>query len=406
MKKREAVQLAVGLRVGVDAGLLYTGTRACVKAWAKVLAVAGVSVASYHGGMSPAAKEAALRRWQSGECCWMVCTEAFGMGVNKSNVRLVLHVEVPTSMMRYAQEVGRGGRDGEACRCVILWREVDGHKVKKRAGSASEVREAQTMIEFCEQQEQCRKACLKRYFHEELTSPRCSVCDVCTVPRAARERRDCRDTALEILRVASRASAPGVSFSKLCAAVGVSGAWQESLIRKVVEVMLREEILVEQVAGMNRFRSLVFAPGAKAHVWMGSSCRLDVFVSAASCTAAGRVGAQGVVRQKKGPRKSQYPCPHCGYSTALKMSRFGGYRQCSQQGCGWKRPATAGEEVILEHGAKSVTSYLGATLRKRWWAGSPSKRPHSGRGQVAREGQRRLVEGRSSGEPGHGVGAG
>ena len=85
------MELVQKLRVGQEAGLLYTGTRKGVKTWVKVLSEAGVSVAAYHGGHGASSKQEALRQWQSGQRCWMVCTEAFGMGVNKSNVRQPAH---------------------------------------------------------------------------------------------------------------------------------------------------------------------------------------------------------------------------------------------------------------------------------------------------------------------------
>ena len=327
------------------------------------------------------------------------------MGVNKSNVRYVLHVEVPTSMLRYAQEVGRGGRDGQSCRCVILWRDVDGQKVKLRPGSEEALREARTMIDFCEQQEQCRKVFLKAYFHEVVTSRSCTSCDVCNLPVPLQERRDCRSEALQILQVARDARRPGVSFTKLCTALGASGVRGEGMLRKVIQVMVREGILVELVATLRSFRTLVLAPCPRSLLFSSASAPLQVCFSEAIgpaaqagqpcwASASSTRGSSGK-RAKRGPGKSQHPCPHCQYSTELRPGRYGWYRACTQLECGWKRNATGVEAVVGKHGAKSIASRLGASypLRHgghRLWAGSPRKRPSAGSAATGAQGVREV----------------
>jgi len=122
-QKRDAVVLrAMG---EAKPGIVYTATRKSAEAYAAALSELGIDAAAYHAGMRAADREAAQARFMAGELDVVVATTAFGMGIDKADVRFVLHAEVADSLDSYYQEVGRAGRDGEPARAVLFYREAD-----------------------------------------------------------------------------------------------------------------------------------------------------------------------------------------------------------------------------------------------------------------------------------------
>lgn len=108
-----------------ESGIVYCATRKTTEALTDTLNQMGHPAVAYHGGMSPGAREAAQRDFITDKVPVVVATNAFGMGIDKSNVRYVIHHNLPESIEAYYQEAGRAGRDGEPSRCTLLWNESD-----------------------------------------------------------------------------------------------------------------------------------------------------------------------------------------------------------------------------------------------------------------------------------------
>lgn len=108
-----------------ESGIVYCATRKTTEALADTLNQMGHPAVAYHGGMSPDAREVAQRDFITDKVPVVVATNAFGMGIDKSNVRYVIHHNLPESIEAYYQEAGRAGRDGETSRCTLLWNESD-----------------------------------------------------------------------------------------------------------------------------------------------------------------------------------------------------------------------------------------------------------------------------------------
>lgn len=113
-------------------GIVYVRSRDRTKEIAAELKKFGVSADFYHAGISPEEKERKQNDWKSGECRIIVATNAFGMGIDKPDVRLVVHFDSPNSLEEYYQEAGRAGRDELTAYAVMLYQKTDNTKLKKR----------------------------------------------------------------------------------------------------------------------------------------------------------------------------------------------------------------------------------------------------------------------------------
>jgi ATP-dependent DNA helicase RecQ len=108
-----------------ECGIVYCQTRKSVKEIARLLHANKVSIGIYHGGMTKEDRDRMLSDWLSSKINVMVATNAFGMGIDKPDVRFVLHYEFPPSLEAYFQEAGRAGRDGKESRTIVFWEEND-----------------------------------------------------------------------------------------------------------------------------------------------------------------------------------------------------------------------------------------------------------------------------------------
>lgn len=108
-----------------DTGIIYCQTRKSVKELAKLLHASQYPVGIYHGGMTSEDRKLMLDSWMSGSLKIMVATNAFGMGIDKPDVRYVLHYEFPNNLEAYFQEAGRAGRDEKEAKAIVFWEEID-----------------------------------------------------------------------------------------------------------------------------------------------------------------------------------------------------------------------------------------------------------------------------------------
>jgi len=116
--------------------IVYARSRRRTKEFAELLTKAGISSTFYHAGLDNATKDQRQQLWQQGQVRVMVATNAFGMGIDKADVRLVLHTDCPSSPEAYFQEAGRAGRDGKKSYAVLLYNNGDHQKLLKRISDA------------------------------------------------------------------------------------------------------------------------------------------------------------------------------------------------------------------------------------------------------------------------------
>ena len=166
-------------------GIVYAATRRHAEELGAALVGEGVSAAVYHGGMGRAARTAAQEAFMEDRVDVVVATTAFGMGVDKPNVRFVFHSEPADSVDSYYQEVGRAGRDGEAARAVLFYRSEDLGIRRFFAGGGGDdesrrelERSRVTMMGEYAETSGCRREFVLTYFGEQFTPP-CGNCDNC-----------------------------------------------------------------------------------------------------------------------------------------------------------------------------------------------------------------------------------
>ncbi len=128
--KRE--QLIHILNSMAGTAIVYARSRQRTKEFADLLMKAGISATFYHAGLDSSVKDERQQAWQEGKVRVMVATNAFGMGIDKPDVRLVIHIDCPDSIEAYFQEAGRAGRDGQRSYAVLLYNSSDKRKLEKR----------------------------------------------------------------------------------------------------------------------------------------------------------------------------------------------------------------------------------------------------------------------------------
>ena len=128
-KQQQLVHL---LQEEQGSAIVYTRSRLHTKEYADLLTHAGIQATYYHAGLDDAEKDMRQRNWQNDAVRVMVATNAFGMGIDKHDVRLVVHVDCPDSIEAYFQEAGRAGRDGQPSRAILLYNNTDHAKLQKR----------------------------------------------------------------------------------------------------------------------------------------------------------------------------------------------------------------------------------------------------------------------------------
>lgn len=187
-------------------GIIYCLSRAGAEEIASMLQKESIAAAAYHAGLERTIREARQEQFQRDEVKVIVATIAFGMGIDKSNVRFVIHADLPKNMEGYYQETGRAGRDGLPSDAILFYSGGDVAKMRRfifiednAAQTKVMERKLQQMADFCTLTT-CRRKYLLNYFNEQAVET-CGYCDVC---RTQYQRVDATIPAQKLLSAVSR----------------------------------------------------------------------------------------------------------------------------------------------------------------------------------------------------------
>lgn len=182
--KRINIIMDIVRRYSDDSGIIYCLSRKTAEQLALDLSARGIRALPYHAGLSPQKRSEAQDLFINGRLQVVCATVAFGMGIDKSNIRYVIHTNMPANMESYYQEIGRAGRDGLPAEALMFYSMSDVITLRKWADESGRVQinrdKLNTMLDFA-QAKVCRRRMILNYFNESSDRD-CGNCDVCRKP--------------------------------------------------------------------------------------------------------------------------------------------------------------------------------------------------------------------------------
>lgn len=194
------------LKNSTKSGIIYCSTRKNVEdIYNYIKHILGKAVTKYHAGLSKEERDRNQQSFLNDDIKIMVATNAFGMGINKSNIRYVIHANIPSDLENYYQEAGRAGRDGAPAEAILIYNTkdisiqrflIESDKTKDEEYNRRKFRKFQKMQEYAEL-ESCYREYILKYFGEKMIRDYCGYCENC------KKEKDIKDYSLEAKKIIS-----------------------------------------------------------------------------------------------------------------------------------------------------------------------------------------------------------
>lgn len=223
-----------------DSGIIYCVLPKDVSTIHADLLKNGIDCVKYHGKLSEEVKTDSYSKWVNGECRLIVANSSFGMGIDKKDVRYVIHGRIPTSVEEYYQQCGRAGRDGLPATCVLFYKYGDKNMLLKlfqmQSEQSQQIASVNELIHFLEDPVQCRHRSLMVFFGEKTTSFICGTsCDNCGT-RGSFYATDGTSDALKVLQAVVELT--GRVFTCNTLKLFLVGSRQKSILEQELDTLV------------------------------------------------------------------------------------------------------------------------------------------------------------------------